>query len=196
MSLSAATLGALIDSNLAADGAIGTKRTSFSLAVATGIVNHVVGKTFTTADTGTFLGSPGVGTGTGILGLSAASMKSTALGLLSSQGPKADTFLQAIMNAVVSHLSVSTLFTSTHPSVGVGTAIVTIGSISVNSVGMANSIKTELENDGAIGANLSNLCTSIATGIVTNILASGTGNIVISGIAGIPAAGVGTGVIS
>lgn len=194
MSLSAPTLGSLISSNLIADGAIGIKRDSFSLAVATGVVNHLTGKTFTTIDAGSGVG--GTGIGTGITGLSAANMAATALSLMTSQGPKAPTFILSIMTAVVSHLLTDTTLTTVNPSVGVGVGTVVVGSITVDATALAASIKSQLQSDGAIGSELDNLCLSLATGIATEILAAGTGTVVISGVANLPSGGAGTGVIS
>jgi len=194
MALSASTLGSLISANLTSDGAIGIKRDTFSLALAEGIIEHIVGKAFVTADVGS--GTGGIGLGTGITGLSAANMATTALGLMTTQGPKAPTFMLQIMTAVVSHLSSNATLTTVNPSVGVGVGTVVVGSIAVNASALASSIQSKLVADGAQGSMLGNISLAIATGIATEIITAGTGTVVISGIANLPSAGSGTGVIS
>lgn len=198
MALSAAALGALIDSNLQGFGANGSNKTSFSNAVAKGIVNSIVGASFATVDTGLTPGT-GAGTGTGILGLSASSMKSIALGLMSSQGENAGKLMEAIMNAVVSHLSAAATLTSTHSPVYLGSGTVTVGSILVVPATMGANINSELLAIGANGTNRSNLSTAIGTGVASNILSSGTGTVTITGSPSgtpVPGSGSGTGVIS
>jgi hypothetical protein len=198
MALSGAALGALIDSNLAAAGAIGSNRTVFSNAVGNGIVNHIVGKSFTTTDVGTIPGT-GAGIGTGITGLADANMTSLALSTMSSTGSNAFNLMDAIMRAVVTHLSSSATLTSTHSPVFAGSGIVDVGSIPVVIAGMQGTILAELNSAGAIGVNRSNLSLAIATGVVTEILSAGTGTVTITGSpSGIPVGGggVGAGVIS
>ena len=196
--LSDSVLGALIDSNLAGFGAIGSNRTIFSNAVAAGIVMSIAGKSFTTTDTGSVSGT-GAGSGTGIVGLTSSNMVSTALGVMISQGVNASNLMTAIMNAVVSHLSSSATLTSTHTPVFSGSGTVDIGSIPVVITEMKSNIESQLTSVGANGVNKSNLSLAIATGIVTEILAAGTGTVTISGSPSgtpSPGSGSGSGVIS
>jgi hypothetical protein len=58
---------------------------------------------------------------------------------------------------------------------------------------MEGNIKTELQNVGGHGVNTPNLSKAVATGIVTNILAAGTGTLVITGSGGTPSPGTGSG---
>lgn len=190
MSLSATVLGGLIDANLAGDGAIGPNRTSFSYAVARGIVNHFVGKNFQTSDSGNGLG--GTGSGIGILALNSSNMATIAYNSMTSHGPKANSFWNAIMSAVVTHLQGATQLTTTNPDVGVGTGIVIVGSFTVNVPGLQASIDAELVGDGANGYNRPNFSYACANGIVTDVLAAGTGTVTISGPA-IPPGTSGTG---
>lgn len=193
MALSGSVLGSLIDSNLTSAGAVGSNRTIFCNALGNGIVNHIVGSSFTTTDTGTTPGS-GTGTGTGIVGLTSSNMVSVAIATMSSTGVNANPLMQAIMDAVVTHLNDASL-SSTHAPVVIGAGIVDIGSISVTSGGMKSTILTEFSSVGATGSNADNLAEAIATGIVTEILAAGTGNVTIVGSPPpTPVAGVGTGI--
>ncbi len=201
MSLSAGTLGSLIDANLAGFGASGSNRTIFANKVAAGIVMSIVGKPFATSDTGLVPGV-GAGSGTGITGLSSSAMSSVAVATLISTGANAQKLMDAIMNATVSHLGSATL-TSTHSPVFLGTGTVTVGSIVVVIPEMASNIQTQLSGAGANGANLANLCLAIATGVCTGILSSGTGTVTITGTftgstppGPLPGSGSGVGVIS
>lgn len=194
MALSASVLGGLIDANLATAGAIGSKRTVFANAVADGIVLSIVGKTFVTSDVGSGLG--GTGTGTGIIGLIPANMTSLALATMTSQGTNAAPLMNAIMMATTQHLSTAASLASVDPFVAVGVGTITVGSIAVVQVEMTANILAQLTTAGAIGTNLANLCLAISTGITTNIISTGTGTLVITGIPGLPSAGAGTGVIS
>jgi hypothetical protein len=102
--------------------------------------------------------------------------------------------MNAIMMAVVTHLGTASLSTIDTP-VFLGTGTVVIGSITVVEGTMASNILTQMQEQGAHGSNLSNLCTAIATGIASNILSAGTGTLVITGTpSGTPVPGTGTGV--
>jgi hypothetical protein len=197
MALSGSALGALIDANLSSAGAIGANKTVFSNALGNGIVNHILGKGFVTADTGTTPGS-GNGIGVGIVGLTSANMVTTAIGVMSSTGTNAIPMMQAIMDAVVTHLATATL-TSTHSPVVIGTGAITVGTITVTTPGMDGTISAALTGAGATGSNAPNLSLAIATGIVTEILAAGTGSVVITGPppgTPVPGSGAGIGTIS
>lgn len=190
MALSAGVLGGLIDAALAGDGANGPNRTRFANAVARGIVNHFVGKQFQTSDVGNGLG--GTGSGVGILSLNSGNMATIAYNTMTSHGPKASSFWNAIMGAVVQHLQSATQLSTTNPAVGIGSGAVIIGSFTVNISGLQSSIDAELVGDGAAGYNRPNFSLACATGIVTDVLATGTGTVSISGPA-IPPGTSGTG---
>lgn len=192
MALSGSVLGGLISGNLASDGASGPKRDSASDAIATGIVNEIVGSSFQTTDTGQ--GSGGSGTGTGLTGMSASTMASVATGNMSSTGPKGAGAMLAIMQAVVQHLASASL-ASTNPSVGQGSATIVAGSISTTRAALKGAIKAALQGDGASGPELDNFSDSIALGVYTG-LQQATGSLVISGPSGDPSSGSGTGTIS
>lgn len=192
MALNATILADAIDTNLTSLGGAqdyllnGTNyRILFSNLLAQGIVNSIVNKTFETVDTG--VPGSGVGTGTGILGLSPTDMASIALGVMSSQGPKAAVLMQSIMTAAASHLASSANLQSNSASVLTGSGTIVVGSINVSSSEMATNIETlfttpqNLGGGGAISSiYLTNLCLAVSTGICTNILTSGTGTLVIA----------------
>jgi len=198
MALSSTVLSSLIKSNLISQGAVGNNLQKFCDAVATGIVNSVVGSTFTSNDSG-LISNTGTGTGIGITGLSSSSMVSIALSVMTSEGSNATNLMNAIMDATVQHLSTAANLSSTDPTIYSGNGIINIGSIGVLLTTMSSNINSELLFSGANGSNRSNLALAIATGIVTNILSSGTGNLTITGSASppmSPGTGTGTGTIS
>ena len=192
MSLSAAALGSLIDTNLSGFGATGYNRTIFSNAVAAGIVMSIIGKSFATLDVGSVAGS-GSGSGVGLVGMNPTNMTGIAIGVMPTTGVNANPLMTAIMNAVVTHLTTATL-TSTHAPVFAGTGTVVTGSIPVSIPEMAGNIDSQLGLAGAAGSNRTILSTAIATGIVTEILASATGTVTITGSpSGPPSGGSGSG---
>ena len=197
--LSGSVLGSLIESDLRAQGAQGSNLSKFCTALAAGIVMSIVGKAFTTNDTGTVTGN-GTGIGTGISGLSASTMKGLALADMFSRGSNADKMMQAIMTAVVTHLSTSAQLSSTDHPVFHGTGVIVVGSMAVSVSEMTANIDSQLQNVGARGSNRTKLSHAIATGICDNILSSGTGNLTITGTqtspVPSPGSGSGTGVIA
>ncbi len=196
MALSASTLASLISANLEALGAKGDNLQKFCTAVATGIVESIVGKAFATLDAGLISGA-GTGTGTGITGLSSSAMQDTALSLMKSTGKNASPLMQAIMAATVAHLATASLATIDAP-VFTGAGTIVVGSIAVVPSEMSANIDSQLLSSGANGKNRTALATAIGTAICQNILSAGTGATTISG-AGIPTGpgtGAGTGTIS
>jgi hypothetical protein len=200
--LSSSVLGGLIYDQLIADGARGSKVSTFPYAIATGIVNSIVGQTFTSIDTGLITGV-GTGLGTGITGLDSSSMASLALNVIyevSNRGVNAPGLMDAIMGPVASHLASAATLSLTDPIVYTGTGTIVIGSFSMTISEMQGNIKQALINDGANvnASNLNNFCLALATGIVTNIQASGTGTLVITGTGGpgFPGTNTVTGTIS
>jgi hypothetical protein len=196
--LSAFTLSNLIEDNLATNyNANGYNLQKFCNAVATGIVMSIAGKSFTTSDVGTVPGT-GTGSGTGIAGLSSATMQNMALYLMISQGPNAGLLMKAIMDSVVTHLESATLTSSDTP-VYLGTGTVVVGSIGVNASEMSNNITNQFVAQGAMGPNYPNLSDAIGTAIVNNILNAGTGTLSITGSPSgptSPGTGSGSGTIS
>lgn len=196
MGLSASALGSLIDANLASAGAIGSMRTVFANAVAAGIVMSVVGKSFSTIDVGTIPGT-GTGSGTGLTGLISATMTTTAVGLLPTTGVNAIPMMNAIMNAVVTHMG-SAALNSTHTPVFAGSGTVVPGSIPVLAPELASNIEAQLTSAGANGSNKAILSAAIAGGVAIGFVTA-TGSVSISGSPSgtpSPGGGSGTGVVS
>ena len=194
MALSASVLANLIETTFRAPpyNANGTNLSRFCLAISTGVVNSIVGKSFITVDVGSVAGV-GVGAGIGISGLVSNTMQTTALNTMTRQGPNAAKTMKVIMDSVVTHLGSATLVSADTP-VFVGAGTITVGSIAVNVSEMQNNILIQLNGQGASGSNRSNLALAIATGIVNEILAAGTGTLVITGTpSGTPSPGVGAG---
>lgn len=202
MSLSASTLGSLIDANLLSEGANGYNRTVFSNALAAGIVMSISGKSFNTADVGLVPGI-GVGAGIGVVGLVSSNMVNTAIAAMPTTSYNAIPMMRAIMNAVVTHLGNAAVLTSNHTPVYQGVGTIVIGSIPVSISEMTTNIDNQLTLAGANGYNRNILSQCISTGIVDEILSAGTGTVTITGtftgspIPGpLPGAGAGVGVIT
>jgi hypothetical protein len=189
MALSASTLGSLIDSGFAGAGANGKNRSKFSNALATGIVNGIVGKSFQTLDVGLVPGA-GTGTGTGLTGLDADGMKQQALAAMKSRGANADKTMGFIMDSTVQHLAEATL-TSVDTPVFAGTGTIVLGSITVTVADMTQSIVSALKDSGANGRNVQPFANAVATGIAFGMMTA-TGTLVIAG-AGSPTPSPGTG---
>jgi hypothetical protein len=197
MSLSPSVLSSLIKSNLQANGAQGYNLQKFCDALAQGILSPIIGATFITSDSGLVSGS-GNGAGIGIMGLSPSIIASLALADMFSRGSNAGKLMQSIADATVTHLSTSATLVSTDAPVYSGTGIIVIGSIPITVNEMTSTIDGALSSQGAHGRNRTKLAHAIATGIVTNIISSGTGTLTITGT-GIPTGsgtGTGTGEIS
>jgi hypothetical protein len=193
--LDAGVLTGLIDGNLAADGARGPRRTRFSGCVARGVVKHFVGKPFNTNDTGN--GKGGTGIGIGIKALSAGNMTDIAYNVMDRHGPKARSFLSAIMRAIEQHLREATMLSTTNPQVGKGVGIVIVGSIGCVQPELQALIEAELIADGARGPKRNNIAKAISTGVVTDVKGAGTGTVTISGPVIPPGtSGIGIGTIS
>jgi hypothetical protein len=197
MALSPSGLASLIQSNLEDQGAKGSNLQKFCLAIATGIIEAIVGKSFTTEDVGTISGA-GEGTGTGITGLIESTMVDLALAQMTSQGKNAKPLMTAIMDAVISYLESNAILTTIDTPVFIGTGTIVVGSITVMASEMAQDIDTVLQNNGAKGKNRANLALAIATGVCGGIGASGTGTVIITGTGTPtgPGTGTGTGTIS
>lgn len=198
MALSATVLANLIQTNLQNVGANGSNLSVFCNAVAAGIVLSIVGQTFNTLDVG-FVTNPGTGNGIGITGLSDTAMSSMAINAMPSHGDNAMALMNSIMEATVSHLSSAAVLSSTDTLVYSGTGNIILGTFSITLAVMKDNIMNQLLSVGANGSNLSVLCNAIATGIVNEILSTGTGMVTITGVPPaftVPGTNIGVGSIS
>lgn len=187
-------LADLIEGKLKKYGNGGSNRKKFCIAVATGIVMSIVGKPFATQDIGAVAGA-GQGNGMGIKGLQYDAMTSLALQTMPTRGENAKKLMDAIMEATKEHLEAKATLKSVHAPVFVGTGKVVAGSILVLIPEMAKNIDDQLMAGGAEGTNRMPLSLAVSTGVCTEIIKNGTGQVIIIGSpAGIPAPGGGVGV--
>jgi len=198
MSINGALWSSTLLASLTAAGMTGSKLSDFCDAVGNGSATHVVGKDFTTSDIGQTPGD-GVGTGTGIIGISAsaisAAIYSYAVASFGQAGDKLQDFCDAIGQACVSMMANATL-DSTHNPVYLGTGTIDIGSISV----VGTDWGSDIELAGALsGSKWPDFAQAIGKGQADEILANGTGDISITGSPTgppVPGSGTGTGLIS
>ncbi len=183
----------------------------YCTVVSQGSVQAIVGKSFTTIDTGLIqtVATPGIGAGTGT-GLTAVlvntvrdTVVSTARGF-QFRGPRLIDTAQIFAEALVEELTQTTLV-STHTPVYLGAGVVVPGSIPVVMSEWKGNIQTLGTAIRFRGPKWPQWCESLATGGVTGFLTA-TGNVTIVGTytglfppAGpgpVPGVGVGVGVVS
>jgi hypothetical protein len=182
-------------------GFLGSALPKFTTAVGDGCALEVIGKSFTTVDVGTVPGA-GIGTGTGITGLNAATMSNEifamCVSLFGQEGTKLKDTCDAIAATCVAQLGNATLMSVDAPVVlGVGT--ITVGSITVDPSSWSSLITTQGDAAGFLGAQWPTWAMAIGSGQSQEVLAAGTGTLVIAGpTPGSPApgGGAGTGTIS
>ena len=198
MSLVGANWSNTLFASLSGKGFTGSKLMDFTDAVGIGSVTHVVGKGFTTTDVGLGPGA-GAGIGTGVTALTSsvisAAIFNAAASAFGQTGSKLQDVCDSIGDACVSEMANATL-TSTHAPVGVGTGVVDVGSVAVDAPGWGSDIESQGSGAGFIGSEWPNFATAIGIGCAQDVLASGTGTVVISGGGALPAAGVGVGTVS
>lgn len=189
-----ATLSRLIEENMRGLGAKGERLKDFTDSIAQGVVEHLTGLAFVTADVGA--GTGGSGSGKGIKGLDSAKMVSVALSKMPSTGEKAEVTFKAIMDGVVEHLKDTKLKSSS--LVGVGAAVMKVGSIQIKVGGLTDAIVVAFNERDADGENLPVFCSAVAEGIVASVGATGTGILAISGGGTLPpvSGGAGKGTLS
>jgi hypothetical protein len=180
-------------------GLLGSKLHEFTDAVGLGSASHVVGKTFVTVDVGTVPGA-GVGTGTGITGLSASTISSTiySMAVLSfgQAGSRLKDTCDQIAAACVAQMALATLATVDSP-VYLGGGTITPGTIAVIPAVWGATIQSQAPN--FLGSQWPNFAAAIGTGMGENVQSSGTGSLVIVGSpsgAPVPGGGAGGGTIS
>lgn len=196
--ISGASWSATLLASLSGKGFVGSRLSDFTDAVGNGGQAHVVGKVFTTTDVGTIPGT-GVGIGIGIVGMIAATISTlifaAASGLFGQFGSRLMDVTDSIADACLSEMALATL-TSTHAPVFAGTGTVDVGSIPVVAAGWGSAIDAAAPSFlGTQWPNFAQACGEQAT----NVLATGTGSVAISGSPSgptIPGGGVGVGVIS
>jgi hypothetical protein len=200
MPIVAGAWSAAIVSSLSAKGMSGSKMSNFANAVGTGSAQSLIGKSFSTTDTGAVPGA-GMGSGVGIQGVPSSTIKSaiyaSCVGTFGQGGPSLMDFADAVASACVQMLQQATL-SSTHGPIFTGNATIVVGSISVSPSEWSNNIKSA----GSImqGAQWANFSKALGEAQANAIKAGGTGNLAIAGAPASPTpspgSGVGTGTIS
>lgn len=180
MAMVGAAMASAMQSMLVSTGNLGVSVPVLCNAVGNGSILSVVGKTFTTVDTGTGTGA-GVGLGTGIMGVSSSiianGISAAYLQRFGMMGPTMPKIINAIAAALEEQLALATL-TSAHSPVYVGSGVVTVGSILVNASEWANNIQSLAPS--FIGKTWPGLCQAIGTGCAS-AFATATGQVVITG---------------
>lgn len=189
-------MSGLLQTAFAANGYSGPDMPNFADAIGNGTVDSIVGKAFSTSDTGTTPGA-GVGTGTGISGVVQATLSAALFsGFVSAfgqSGPDLPDIADALADALVQELALASL-NSTHTPVYLGNGTVVVGSIAVVAAAMGAAITAEGAGAGFVGMNWPDAAGVIGDEYAGAIIAGGTGAVVITGSpAGTPAPGVGTG---
>lgn len=198
-----ATWSATLAGLLSGIGFIGTRLMDFTDAVGNGAESHVVGKPFTTTDTGQVPGI-GVGTGTGVVGMNSAAMSagifSQAVGFFGQSGSRLMDLCDQIAAANLTEMA-KALLSSNHTPVFSGAGVVDVGSVGVVGPDWGNAIESAAPS--FIGSQWGNFAQALGGGQANEILASGTGNVAISGTftgstppGPVPGAGTGSGTIS
>lgn len=184
----------------AARGYNGKSLQDFADAVGNGSVASVVGKSFSTVDVGIISGS-GIGTGTGITGLDAASVSSAifnqAVAAFGRAGDELQEICDDIADSLVAQMALVTL-SSTHSPVYTGTGTVAVGSIGVIGSGWGDAIENEGLADSFTGEFWNDFAEAIGDGCASEVIGSGTGTVTIvgTGSPGNPGGGTGSGTIS
>ena len=188
-------------SRLVGIGFEGSSLQKLANTIGDGSAMAVVGVAFTTVDVGTVPGA-GIGTGTGITGLSASAMSNNMYTLsvssFGSEGSKLKDICDAIAASCVAQLALAHLASVDAPVV-IGTGSVVVGSIAVTASSWSSAISTQGEANGFQGSQWPNWAQAIGGGQAQEVLADGTGSLIIAGAtpgSPSPGTGGGTGTIS
>jgi hypothetical protein len=165
---------------LASKGNAGANLALFCNAVGNGSVASVVGKTFTTTDSGTGSG-PGVGAGVGLKGVAAGSIskaiQAAYLMEFGMMGPTTPDICDAIGQGLESELLLATL-TSAHAPCATGTGVVDVGSIKVSGTEWGGKIRQLAPT--FVGADWARFANAIGKGCA-QAFAPATGQVTIVG---------------
>jgi len=188
--------GPALQTNLQAKGFGGSQLANFTNAIGNGSESHVIGKAFTTTDVGTVPGN-GVGSGVGITGLNQVNISDSifnaAVAFFGQAGSRLRDCTDSIAQVCVQQMALATLI-STHNPVFVGTATVDVGSVAVVGSAWGSGIQGVGDGFGFVGSQWPNFSSAIGTGQAAEVLAVGTGTLIITGSpTGPPVPGGGTG---
>lgn len=187
----------------------------FASAIGNGSAVHVVGKPFTTTDTGFLSSTTGTGLGTGITLVSASSIANAMFaelnGVFGQSGPDLQNFCDAVGAACATLMGQATLTSTPHPAppyfIYSGSGAVDVGSVGVVAAPWATSIQSL--GTVFLGTAWPQICTAIGNACTNNIKSVGTGSVTITGSysqpppipptppnSSTPGSGTGTGTIS
>lgn len=181
-------------------GLLGDNFPDYCDAVGNGAVDSVVGAAFTTTDVGS-TPNPGVGSGTGLLNIVAATISAALVAGMAAAFGSAGIDLPSLCLATATGFADETLLatlSSTHTPVYVGSGIVDIGSIMVPGGVIGAAINANGVGMGFIGANWADVADVIGIEF-SNALALASGVVVITGApppTPTPGAGTGSGTLS
>lgn len=189
-------MSGLLQAAMAGRGYTGPDMPNFADAIGNGTVSSIVGKAFSTTDTGTVPGA-GVGTGTGITGLVEATLSAALfsgfVAAFGQAGPDLPDIADDLATALVQELALASL-ASTHTPVFAGTGTLVVGSIAVVAAAMGAAIEAEGVGAGFLGMNWGDAAGVIGDEYAGAMIAQGTGTVTITGSpSGTPAPGAGTG---
>jgi hypothetical protein len=169
-----------IEASMASKGNAGVNLSVMSLALGSGSVMSVVGKTFETTDTGTGSGA-GVGAGVGITGVTAPdvslALKAAYLQEFGMMGTTFPDIADAVSQGLEQQLSLATL-TSAHSPVYAGTGVLNLGSIPVSASEWASNVQNLAPV--LVGHDWPRFCSVIGKGC-TQPFSKATGMVVIAG---------------
>jgi hypothetical protein len=203
MPLTGSTLNSILQAKMVAAGHAGASLPGFCNAVAQGTVLSLLGKPFSTIDSGLIPGS-GSGVGIGIIGVNPAIIMSTVISVglgMGLAGTSLPAIADAVGSALVAELALATL-SSVNLPVFLGVGNIVPGSILAIPAEWAANIQQLGVASGFAGASWPMVCQAIAQGCFAG-LATATGIVTIAGaFAGpvppgpLPGAGSGTGTIA
>lgn len=183
-------------SGLSSYGFTGSQLRNFTDAVGNGSALSVIGKPFTTLDTGTIPGV-GSGTGVGITGFTGGQVSSLIFSLATGfgfLGSKLMDICDACGQAESTSLALATL-TSVDSPVYLGTGVIVLGSILVIGPAWAAEIQSLGTAENFIGSKWPDFSSAIGNGQALPVQLTGTGTLVITGSpTGLPIPGSGSGV--
>lgn len=195
MPISGSHMSGLLQTAMFGRGYTGVSIPDFADAIGIGSVSSIIGKAFSTTDTGTVPGA-GTGSGTGLTGIVQATLSNALFSALVTAFGQAGADLVDICDdlatAFVQEMALAKL-TSTHSPVYVGTGAVVVGSIVVSGSAMGSAIEGQGVGSGFIGDNWGDVADVVGSKFAA-ALALASGSVTITGSpTGTPAPGAGTG---
>lgn len=196
MPLSGAAWSSTLQASLASKGFTGNRLQDFTDAIGFGTVDYLIGKQFTTNDSGLVPGS-GVGVGVGLTGFVVGNLSSLifskSVSYFGSQGNRLQDICDSLEETFISELA-NTQLDSTHSPVFSGIGNIIIGSLTVDGASLSISIDNEGSGNGFIGNQWPNFAKAIGEAQAEILLSEATGIVNISGSGGPPSGGSGTGI--